>query len=301
MIRNLNFIKMKNKLKIIILASIGFFLLTNCQKDPNLPMPELKKTSIPLLKKDPAKDQTINYFNLAAFNGAFSVDTYYEEEPASMEIWITFKGDKTKKALTQTFTTFPGSVSVTVASMCGLLGINPTTLKPGDYFKFFTVITEKDGTVNSGVDPAYNQFNSATANLPGAGLDLTYTIVCPLNLADFVGSYTMDDGSPSDLCTIKVTLDPANPKGLIINDFYAGTGTGALYPVYINVNTSTYGISVPKPQIFAEWLWNKTYLNGTLSNLSGTLDACTKNFSFKADLTVSAGSFGTLNYVCTRQ
>jgi hypothetical protein len=264
-------------------------------------MPELKNTSIPLLKKDPAKDQTINFFNLAAFNGAFSVDTYYAEEPASMEIWVTFKGDKSKKALVQTVSTFPGNISVTVASMTGLLGINPATLKAGDYFKFFTVLNEKDGTVNSGLDPAYSQFNSATANLPGAGLDLTFTIVCPLNLADFVGSYTMDDGSPSDLCTIKVTLDPANPKGLIINDFYAGTGTGALYPVYINVNTSTYGISVPKPQIFAEWLWNKAYLNGTLSNLSGTLDACTKNFSFKSDLTVSAGSFGTLNYVCTRQ
>ena len=293
---------MKNKLKIILLVSIGFFLLTNCQKDPKLPMPTLTTGVIPKMVKDATKDATINYYDQPAFKGSFSVDTYYADKPESIEVWVTFNGNKAKKALVQKVTTFPTVINVTVASLTTLLSAYITApLVPGNYFKFYTVINYADGTVNSAFDPAYKQFNSSIANLPGAGIDLTYTIVCPLNLADFVGNYTMDDGSPSDLCTIKVSLDPANPKGLIINDFYAGTGTGALYPVKISVNTATYGISVPSPQVFAEWLWSKSYQNATLSNLSGILDACTKNFSFKADLNVSAGSFGTLSYVCTKQ
>lgn len=300
--RNLNISKMKNKLKILSLISIGILILAACQKDPKLNMPDLEMGVIPKLVKDATKSQTINFFDLAAFNGSFTVDTYYADKPQSIEVWVTWKGDKTKKALVQSVTTFPTTIDVTVASLKSLLSTYITApLIAGDYFKFFTVVTLKNGTVNSAFDSNYRQFNSSIANLPGAGIDLTYTIVCPLNLADFVGKYTMDDGSPSDLCTITVSLDPNNTNGLIINNFYGGTGTGALYPVKISVNRATYAISVPSPQVFAAWLWNPKYLNATLSNLSGTLDACTKNFSFKADLTVSLGSFGTLNYVCTRE
>ena len=295
-------IQMKNKFKILLMVSIGILFFTMCSKEPNLNMPTLTKGVIPKLVKDAAKDQTINYFNLGAFAGSFTVDTYYAEKPASIEIWVTFKGDKTKKALVTTVTSFPTTIDLTITKLVDLLNayVQQANLVSGDYFKFYTVVTLQDGTVSSAFDSKYSQFYSSIPNLPGAGVDLTYTIVCPLNLTDFVGNYTMDDGSPSDLCTITVSLDPANPNGLIIDNFYAGTGTGALHPVKISVNRATYGISVPSPQVFADWLWNASYKNATLSNLSGTLDACTKNFSFKADLTVSAGSFGTQNYVCTK-
>jgi hypothetical protein len=294
---------MKNKLKIILLVSIGILFFVSCQKEPKLNMPDLKLAVVPKLVKDATKDQTINFFDLPAFRGSFTVDTYYADKPESIEVWITFNGDKTKKALVQKVTTFPTTIDVTVASMSALLSAyaTPAALISGAYFKFYTVITMKDGTINSAFDSNYKQFYTSVPNLPGSGVDLTYTIVCPLNLADFVGNYTMDDGSPSDLCTITVSLDPANANGLIINNFYAGTGTGTLSPVKISVNRATYGISVPSPQVFATWLWSVNYKNATLSNLSGILDACTKNFAFKADLTVSAGSFGTLNYTCTRE
>lgn len=293
---------MKNKLKIILTVSIGILFFATCQKDPKLNMPDLELGVIPKMVKVATKDQTINFFDLAAFKGSFTVDTYYPEKPTSIEVWVTFKGDKTKKALVQNVTTYPTTIDVTISSLVSLLSayVVEEDLVAGDYFKFYTIITLKNGTVVSAFDPNYDQFNTSIANLANAGVDLTYTIVCPLDLADFVGDYIMDDGSPSDLCTITVSLDPANPNGLIIDNFYAGTGTGAISPVKISVDRATYGISVPSPQVFAAWLWRTTYLNGTLTNLKGTLDACTKDFAFQADLSVSAGSFGTLNYTCTR-
>jgi hypothetical protein len=300
MFRNFKFIKMKNKFRILLIVALGSILFTTCKKDPDLPMPALQTAVIPKLLKVSTKDQTINFFDQAAFKGSFTVDTYYADKPESIEVWVTWKGDKTKKALVQNVTSFPATIDVTVSSLVSLLSAYVTPpLKTGDYFKFYTVIILKDGTVVSAFD-SMNQFNSSIANMPGASLDLTYTVVCPLNLADFVGDYTMDDGYPSDLCTITVSLDPNNANGLIINNFYGGTGTGDLYPVKISVNKTTYGISVPSPQVFASWLWNTSYKNATLSNLSGTLDACTKNFDFKADLNVSAGSFGTQSFTCTK-
>ena len=293
---------MKNKLKILLLAVLGVLLFTTCTKNPKLPMPDLQMGVIPLLKKDATKDQTINVYDLPAFAGSFTVDTYYADKPQSMEIWVAFDGDLTKTALVQNITSFPSKVDITISSLIGLLGtyVNQADLVSGDYFKFYTVITLNDGTVISGIDPAYKQFNSSVPNLPGSAVDLTYTIVCPLNLADFVGDYTMDDGSPSDLCTVSFALDPDNPDGFIINDFYVGTGVGVISPIKFKVNRATYGFSLnPSPQVFATYLWNSSWKNGTLANLSGILDACTLNFSFKADLSATV-SFGTINYTCTR-
>lgn len=293
---------MKNKLIILLLGVLGVFLFTTCKKDPKLPIPALQSGVIPKLLKVDTKDATINFFDLAAFSGSFTVDTYYADKPTSMEIWVTFNGDKTKRALVQTVTTFPTTIDVTIASLSTLLSayMTPADLLAGAYFKFYTVINMKDGSVSSAFDPNYAQFNTSILNLPGSATNLTYTIVCPLDLNDFVGNYTMDDGSPSDLCVITVSLDPNNANGLIIDNFYGGTGTGPLHSVHISVNKATYGISVPSPQVFADWLWNVGYKNATLSNLAGTLDACTKNFSFQADLTVSAGSFGRIGYTCTK-
>src|ERR1035437_2190415 len=238
---------MKNKLIILLLGVLGVFLFTTCKKDPKLPIPALQSGVIPKLLKVDTKDATINFFDLAAFNGSFTVDTYYADKPTSIEIWVTFNGDKTKRALVQTVTSFPTTIDVTVASLSTLLAayMTPADLLAGAYFKFYTVINMKDGSVNS-------------------------------------------------------AFDPNNANGLIIDNFYGGTGTGALHSVHISVNKATYGISVPSPQVFADWLWNPGYKNATLSNLAGTLDACTQNFSFQADLTVSAGSFGRLSYTCTK-
>jgi len=303
MIRNIKLINMKNKLKIISLAVLGIFLFTTCSEDPTLPMPDLQQTVIPLITKDPAKLQNISFFDLAGFSASVVVDVYNDDVPQSMTVMVCMNGDQAKTGVLQAdITSFPTSIDFNITKLIDVIpGLdNLGQLKLGDNFKVYVDMTLKDGTVILGNSLLYSPFDPAVGNLPGSSLVSVWTIVCPLVLTDFVGDYLMDDGYPSDLCTITVSLDPANPNGLIITNFYAGTGTGALYPVKISVNRATYGISVPSPQVFAAWLWNPAYKDATLSNLKGTLDACTKNFSFKADLTVSVGSFGTQSYTCTK-
>lgn len=302
-INNYNLNSMKNKLKILTILAIGIFLAT-CQSDPNLPMPKVQKGCIPLVTKDATKDQSISIFDLSGFDGTIKVELYYPKDKAkSMDLMVTMNNDPENTAVVKSdITTFPSTADVTIASLVDILpGLNDVSeIVTGDYFKFYVDVTLPDGSVINGNDTLYSAYSSGINNLPGASLDVTYAVVCPLDLNDFVGDYTMDDGSPSDLCTITVSLDPDNPDGLIIDNFYGGTGTGALYPVKISVDRVTYGISVPSPQVFAEWLWDPSYQNATLSDLKGTLDACTSNFSFKAKLAVSAGSFGTISYTCTK-
>ncbi len=303
MINNYKSNQMKNKLKIFAIMAAGVLLFTTCKN--NLPMPTLQTGCLPLITKDATKDQTINYFNLTAFNAAVNVDLYYPTDKCkSMDLMVKENGNKNYVGtLKANITTFPTTTPITMTNLIDALPNLASTsdINPGDQFKVYTDVTLLDGTVLHGSDTLYALGSSGIGNLPNSSPSVTYTVVCPLHLSDFVGDYTMDDGSPSDLCTITVSIDPAHPtNGLIIDNFYGGTGTGALHPVYITVNLVTYGISVPSPQVFADWLWNPAYKNATLSNLVGTLDACTGNFSFKASLTVSLGSFGTISYTCTK-
>jgi hypothetical protein len=294
---------MKNKLKILPILAIGIFLYT-CQSEPELPMPDLKTGCIPKITKDVTKDQSISFSDLSGFDGTVKVELYYPaDKPKSMNLMVTMNNDQDNTAeVKSNITAFPATADITIASLVDILpALNDASeILPGDYFKFYVDVTLPDGSVIKGNDTLYSAFSSGIANLPDASLDVTYTVVCPLDLNNFVGAYTMDDTYPSDLCTINVSLDPDNPDGLIINDFYAGTGTGALYPVHISVDRVTYAISVPSTQVFAEWLWDPSYTNAALSDLKGTLDACTGNFSFKAKLTMDLGSFGTQSYTCTK-
>jgi hypothetical protein len=303
LINNYNLNSMKNKLKILPILAIGIFLYT-CQSEPELPMPDLQNGVIPLITKDETKDQSISFSDLGGFDGTVEVGLYYPtDKPKSMDLMVTMNNDpENSGAVKSDITSFPTTADITIASIVDILpGLDDAVdIVPGDFFRFYVDVTLPDGTVINGNDTLYAPYGSEVYNLPDASLDVTYTVVCPLDLNDFVGDYTMDDGYPSDLCTITVSLDPDNIDGLIINNFYGGTGTGALYPVKISVNRTTYGISVPSPQVFAEWLWNPAYLNATLSDLKGTLDACTGNFSFKAQLDVSVGGFGLQSYTCTK-
>jgi hypothetical protein len=293
---------MKNKLKILLILAIGIFLST-CQSEPDLPMPVVQKGCIPLITKDVSKDQSISFSDLGGFDGSVKVELYYPtDKPKSMDLMVCMNNDPDNTGTVKAnITTFPSVADITIASLVDALpGLDSESeIVPGDFFKFYADITLSDGSVIHGNDTLYSAYSSGIANLPNASLDVTYTVVCPLDLNDFVGDYTLDDTYPSDLCTVNVTLDPDNPDGLLINNFYAGQ-TGPSYPVHLSVDRVTYAISVPSPQVFADWLWDPSYTNATLSDLKGTLDACTANFAFKAKLYMDLGSFGTQTYTCTK-
>ena len=147
---------MKNKFKILFLASIGMLLLVTCKKDPSLNMPNLSVAVIPKVTKDATKDQNVSFLNLPGFKGSVIVDLYYKDQPQSMDLMVCMNGDVAKTALVKAgITSYPTSTDFTIANMVGLVpGLtNISQIKLGDYFKFYVDMTLPDGTIVKGNDP----------------------------------------------------------------------------------------------------------------------------------------------------
>ena len=307
-VNNYNSNLMKNKLKILTILAIGIFLLPTCQKDPDLRWPDFKFGAIPLVTKDATKDQNIDFNNLSTFTGTVNVDLYFKDKdkPKSMDLMVIMNNDLTNSAVVQAgITSFPTSVNITTTTLVNLLPKlnNQSELKLGDFFRFYVNITLEDGTFINGNDTLYTAYSSALPNWPDASLEVVYTVVCPLDLNEFVGDYEMDDGYPSDLCVVTVSKDPDNaPNGLIITNFYGPPNPSAnLKPVKITVNPATYEITLNStPFVLAGWLWSTAYTDFTLDLFKGSLDACTGNFSASALCSCGAGSFGRIPWTFTK-
>lgn len=291
---------MKNKLKIILMASIGLFLLSNCQKDPELNMPTLQKSVIPLVTKDAAKDQNISIYVLAGFKGTVIVNTYYKDLPKSMNLMVVMNGDRTNSATVKAnITSFPTKVDFDLAKMVELLPklASLNDLKLGDYFTFYTDMTLEDGTLILGNDPTYNQVNSAVLNLPGSSLSVKYTIACPLDPLMTVGSYrsvSADWGVDGD---ITITADPADPNKLYVSGLEEMEGLiEDQGPLVMYLNPLSYVVTAPK-KVLASVAWQ--YHNIAYEG-KGTYNTCTGAFEMKFTITVTEGSFGDNAFTFTR-
>jgi hypothetical protein len=294
---------MKNKIKIISLVALGAFIFTTCQKDPELPMPDLQMTVIPKVTKDLSKDQNISFVNLTAFSAAVVVDLYFKDQPQSMNLMVIMNDKQDQVAVVKSdITSFPTSVGFTINNLVDLIpGLdNISQLKLGDYFRFYVDISLKDGTVIKGYDPAYKSFTSNVANLPGSSLNVVFNVACPLDKALTVGSY-LAYSPPSDWNStgnITLTADAADPykiyvKGLAIIDG-ENEDKG---PLVMHINPLTYAVTADKTVIDSDFYgFTNYYFSGT-----GTYDTCTGKYTMQFEIGADGGNWGSaFNYTFTR-
>jgi len=289
---------MKKIYKLLFIISVLGIFFISCNKEPNLPMPELKKGVVPKLTLGPNSSNKILTSNLNDFTGSIIVDVYYDDKPKSMDLYVSL--NDTSGLLKSNITEFPTTVTFNLNDLVNALPNleSITEIVSGYKFDFFVVITLDDGTVINSNDTLYEAFSSSLFTQPGVSLDLAFEVVCSLNLADFVGQYDMFDGYPEDNCVVTVALDPDDPDGLIINDMYKGTGVDGIHPYHIKVNRDDYSISA-KTQVVWDDLWG--YGPGTLNPAKGELDACNTGISFIAEMTVSLGSFNKVTFILTKK
>ncbi len=294
---------MKNKLKIILMASIGLFLLSNCQKDPKLPMPTLQKSVIPLVTKDVAKDQNISIYKLSDFKGTVIVNTYYKDLPKSMTLMVIMNNDVTKSAVLQAnITSFPTKVDFDIAKMVTLIpGLTSLSdLQLGDYFRFYVDMILEDGTVIDGNDPKYAQVNSAVANLPGSSITVKYTIACPLDLTKTVGSYRAVCGDWGVDGNVTITADATDPNKLYVTGLETLDGlVEDKGPLPMILNPLTYVVTSPKTILATLVTWGAPYHNIAYEG-KGVYNTCTGTFEMKWAITVTEGGFGDFDFILTR-
>jgi hypothetical protein len=309
MLNNYNSNSMKNKFKILILLTLGVFLFSTCQKDPDLRIPDLKIGVIPVITKDATKDITIDALNLATFAGTVKVgDFLYKDKPKSMNLMVTMNDDPDNKGVAKVIdiNSLPTTCDITIASLVDILPLltNANQILPGDNFHFYADLVLEDGTAINGLDTLYNAYSSGVANQPGSSTDVTYPVLCPFDLSKYCGTYSADDGYPSDLCDITVALDPDDPFGLIISNIWGPPNSGGTtYPLKVSVSpTYPYDMSISSSQKIRDWVWVPAYSDVTVYSVEGTLDACLSDITeFVPSIECGAGNFGGISFILTRK
>lgn len=291
---------MKNKLKIILLVSMGIFLFSTCTKDPKLNMPDLKKSVIPLVQKDAAKDQNISFLNLAGFSGAVTVNVYYPDKPKSMNLMVAMNDDFENAAVVKSdITSYPTKVDFNLTSMIDLLPkLNSLSeLKLGDYFRFYVDMILEDGTVIGGNDTLYHSFNSSVPNLPGSSINVIYTVACPLDPAKTVGTYHSVSADWASEGDITITADAADPNKLYVSGLETMEGLTEIRPLVMHINPLTYVVTADKTILVPlAWGYHNLAYEG-----KGTYNTCTGTYQMKFDISVTEGAWPGNNFTFTRK
>jgi hypothetical protein len=291
---------MKNKLKILTILAIGILLFPTCQKDPDLRMPDLQTGIIPLIEKDATKDLNLSFLDLAGFNATVKVDLYYADKPKSMNLMVSMNDDAENTAVVKSnINSFPTSVDVTTANLVDILpGLDSINqLQLGDYFRFYVDVTLEDGTVINGSDTLYAAYSADILSLPGASLDVVYTVVCPLDPAMTVGSYhviSLDWVAEGD---VTITADLEDPNTVYVAGLAAIEGlVEDQGPLVMHLDPLTYEVIADRTVIATDY-WG--YTNGAFGG-SGTYNTCTGGYVMKYEISVDEGSFGEYTFTFTR-
>jgi hypothetical protein len=271
---------MKQTLLYSVFAALVF--LGGCRKDDDAKMPDLVRVPLPLITKDAGGDATISKDDPAAFNGKFVIDLFFENDvpPQKFDVVIQKNGEATKVFKTD-ITTFPTTVDITGADLASLFGAAPVL---GDKFKVGVDITLQDGTKLEAFPIGGPAYGSNIANQPGVSTSVEYSVVCPFDIADFVGSATIEDPDFWE-ATYPVTVT------LQGTDTYKISGWFEDPELFILVKVNAAALTaVIESQVYATEIAGIPYTNWTAEG-TGVIDACNKELVMNIKNSVDQGSF----------
>jgi hypothetical protein len=293
---------MKNKLKILTFLVLGLFVLSNCQKDPDLPMPALRKGIVAKVLKDATKDQVIFDNNMAGFSGTVTVDLYWADKPKSMDLMVSLNDDPEKSvAVVSNITSWPVTYNFTISNLVDILPSvnNVGELVAGDYFRFYANITLEDGTVVNGNDTLYVAYSSGIANLPGSSTNVVYPIACGYDPAISTGSYH-SYSAPDQWASagdITITADPDDNTTVYVTGIEALEGlVEDQGPLVMHIDPTTFEVTADHSVIAS----NAFGYHNIAYEGSGTYDSCTGKYTMSFNISVDEGDYGAFTFTFTR-
>lgn len=305
MIINFNTNSMKNKLKILTLLVLGTFLLPNCQKDPDLNWPDLKKGIIPVVEKDETKNLVIFDNNIAGFAGGVTVDLFYKDKPKSMSLMVSLNDDPdiTATAIAD-ITTVPVSYNFTIANLVDLLpGLdNLSEIVSGDYFRFYCDITLEDGTLVRGNDTLYTAHSAGIANLPGSSSNVIFNVACGYEPSLAGGVYNAVSAAWAVNGDVTITVDPVDQYKVYVAGLETIDGlVEDKGPLVMHIDPATFAVTVDKTVLASLVTWaNPPYHNIAYAG-SGTYNTCTGTYDMTYIISVDEGNFGSFKFTLTRK
>lgn len=272
----------------IVYSFLFLFSIVACRKSDNAKLPDLVRVPVPMITKDATGDGTISKDNPDAFNGKFVVDLFFKSDaqPQKMDVVIR-KNGAAVKVFKESITTFPTTVAITGAELASLFGA-PLVL--GDKFDVGVDITTKDGVKAEAFPATGVAYSPGVANQPGSSTSVQYAVVCPFEIADFVGNATIDDpdfwgGS----YPVTITLEGTDTYKI------SGWVEDPAYYILAKVNKATQTVAIAK-RAYGATLPGTSYTNPTAEG-TGTIDACEGQIVMSLDNAVDQGSFGASTVV----
>jgi len=298
---------MKKLIYIIFALVIG--ILTTCDKEPDLRMPDLQDATSAYLKPTENSSNSLDLYDLAGFTFEATVDILFDDPYQKLAVVVVFDGDFANQyVLTDNITSVPQTVSYSIDDIVAVIdGLNAATdIAAGDEFVFFVNTTLEDGSLLPGyTDDGDIAFSSTLANaltgLKDATFDVSIPVPCPFSIDDWPGTYDFFDVLyPSENTTAEITLDPEVENGLIIDGIW-GLSVGAV-PYKIVLHPADFTVSHDEQQI-GEDMWG--YGPGTASSSDeggeGSFNTCTFTINLYPFICVDIGCFGTLPIILVKQ
>lgn len=267
----------------ILYTTLAFMLLlTGCRKEDNPKLPDLARVPTPQITKVENTHAVISKDNPTLFSGKFTVGLYFENDvpPQKMDVVIR-KNKKTTKVFKENITAFPTTIDITGTDLATLFG---APLALADNYDVGVDITTKDGKVFQAFPAMGNAQGSNITNLPGSSTSITYTVVCPFDINDYLGSANLvDPDFWGATYPVTVTLSGANT--LKISGYFEDPSLFIL----VKVNPATLAATV-EDQKFADKVDGLSFTNWRVSG-TGTIDACNKKIPLNLGHSVDQGSF----------
>ncbi len=298
---------MKKLIYIIFVLIIG--LLTTCNKEPDLRMPDVQDATSAYLKATENSSISIDLYDLAGFTFEATVDILFDDPFQKLAVVVVFDGDfASQYVLTDNITSVPQTVSYSIDDIVAAVDEldAATDIVAGDEFVFFVNTTLEDGSLLPGyTDNGDIAFSSTLANaltgLKGATFDISIPVPCPFSIDDWPGTYDFFDVLyPSENTTCEITLDTEVENGLIVDGIW-GLSVGAV-PFKIVLHPADFSVSHEEQQIGQDMWGNGP---GTASSSAekgaGTFNTCTFTINLFPYICVDAGCFGTLPIILVKQ
>lgn len=283
---------MKRLLTYSIIIAITF--LGACRKSDNPNIPDLTRVPVPLITVDEEADITISKDDPALFKGKFVVDNYFKEgsKPKKLDILIIKNGDNSSAVhFKDDITTFPTTLDITGVQLIALFG----PMIQGDEFTIGANVTTEKGEMFEGFPNAQdsrgkyvNPYGGGLNGLPGASTQISYSVVCPLIIDDFVGEATVVDPYFFE-GEYKVTISKAEPGVLKVT----GINEEPNVAILINLDGKRYTASVAGQIVSDRY---GPYHNLTMTG-KGSIDACKNSLKLTINWTVDEGSFGDGDFI----
>ncbi|RXQ93965.1 hypothetical protein EO244_10335 [Ancylomarina salipaludis] len=194
------------------------------------------------------------------------------------EVQVTYKG---KNAVVQEITTFPTTVTLEALDVISILGINASDVAIDDSFLFHVVTTS----------------NGASSRSTAA---LNVFVTCEYDPAMAVGSYHVVSEDWEVVGDVTFTADPDDPYKIFVTGIFEMEGGDANdNKLELNIDPNSFKVGVVTSVLGPTAPWG-SYTNYYYGPGGGLFKSCDGSFEMQFKITVDEGSFGTYNFVFTR-